>query len=333
VQGLHFALLGEAEPKVEYKRSTAAYSLYLQARSLEQRANTQADWEKVAEYARLAISTDVTFPQAWAFFSHVLASQAQLGYIPGNVGWGAARQAALRSLELDATLPEGHAALAGVYIGEDWNWEAAQTQIEDALVQDHDNPQAMAWAGYLALALGQNDRALTYLEGAVSSDPMDPDKYNLLGKALVLKGRSDEAQVVLHKALLIDSDQVFSHWNLGRISLASGDAASALVEFDHEPHEEMRLVGTALATFAEGRKTDADIPLAVLQQRYASSNPADIAMVYSYRGEIDKAFSWLERAYKERDPACILVKAEPLFANLRADARYAAFLRKMNLPT
>jgi len=331
VQGLHFALLGQIEPKSNNKRSITAYSLYLQARSLEQRANTQADWEKVAEYARLTISTDVTFPQAWAFFSHVLAIQAQLGYIPGSVGWGAARQAAMRALELDSTLAEGHAALAGVYIGQDWNWDAAQTQIEDALQQDPGNPQAMSWAGYLALALGQNDRALTYFENAVAADPMDPDKYNLLGQALILKGRSDEAQVALHKALLIDSGEVFSHWNLGRIALASGDAPSALVEFDHEPHEEIRLVGTALAVFAQGRKADSDIPLTVLEQRYASSNPANIAMVYAYRGEKDKAFAWLERAFKERDPACILVKAEPLFASLRSDPRYAAFLQRMNL--
>ena len=332
VQGLHFALLGEAEPKADNKRNAAAYSLYLQARSLEQRANTQADWEKVAEYARLTISTDVTFPQAWAFFSHVLAVQSQLGYVPGSVGWGAARQAAMRSLELDPTLPEGHAALAGVYIGQDWNWEEAQMQIDDALQQDASNPQAMTWGGYLALALGQNDRALTYLQNAVSADPLNADKFVLLGQALVLKGRSDEAQVALHKALLIDSGQVFAHWNLGRIVLASGDPASALVEFDHEPHEEMRLVGTSIAVFAEGRKADSDIPLTVLEQRYASTNPADIAMVYAYRGDKDKAFAWLDRALKERDPACILVKAEPFFAKLRDDPRYAAFLRKMNLP-
>jgi TolB-like protein/DNA-binding winged helix-turn-helix (wHTH) protein len=331
-QGLHFALLGETEPKSTNKRSTAAYSLYLQARSLELRANTQADWEKVAEYARLTISTDVTFPQAWAFFSHVLSTQAQLGYIPGNIGWGAARQAAMRSLELDSSLPEGHAALAGIFIGSDWNWDAAETQIEDALQEDSSNALAMSWGGYLALALGRNDRALSYFESAVSADPLDPDKYNLLGQALILKGRSDEAQVALHKALLIDSGQVFSHWFLGRIALASGDPAAALAEIDHEPHEEIRLVGTAISVFAQGRKADSDIPLRVLEQKFAAMNPTDIAMVYAYRGEKDKAFAWLDRGYKERDPACILVKAEPLFENLRTDPRYEEFLRKMKLP-
>jgi TolB-like protein/DNA-binding winged helix-turn-helix (wHTH) protein/lipoprotein NlpI len=332
VQGLHFALLGETVPKSMNKRSTAAYSLYLQARSLELRADTQADWEKVSEYARLTISTDVSFPQAWAFFAHVLSTQALLGYIPGSMGWGAARQTATRSLDLDPTLPDGHAALAGVLIGSDWNWEAAQTEIDDALQEDPGNAQAMVWGGYLALALGRRDRALAYLQDAVAADPLDPQKYVLLGQALIVNGRSDEAQVALHKALLLDPGRVFAHAYLGRIALASGDAASALVEFDHEPDERSRLAGTGIGVFAQGRKADSDIPLRVLEQRYAESNPADIAMVYAYRGEKDKAFAWLERAYLERDPACVLVKAEPLFEHLRTDPRYEQFVRRMKFP-
>jgi len=262
----------------------------------------------------------------------VLSTQAQLGYIPANVGWGAARQAALRSLELDPTLPEGHAAMAGIHIDSDWNWDAAQTQIEDALQQDSSSALAMSWGGYLALALGQRDRALSYFESAVAADPLDPDKYNLLGQALILKGRSDEAQVALHKALLIDSSQLFSHWYLGRIALASGDPEAALAEIDHEPFEEIRLVGTSIAVFAQGRKVDSDIPLRVLEQKFAKLNPADIAMVYAYRGDKDKAFAWLDRAFVERDPACVLVKAEPLFDKLRDDPRYESFLHRMRLP-
>jgi TolB-like protein/DNA-binding winged helix-turn-helix (wHTH) protein/tetratricopeptide (TPR) repeat protein len=331
VQGLHFALLGETVPTSMNKRSTAAYSLYLQARSLELRADTQADWEKVSEYAKLTISTDVTFPQAWAFFAHVLTTEALLGYIPGTVGWGAARQTATRALDLDPTLPDGHAALAGVLIGSDWSWDAAQVEIDDALQEDPGNAQAMAWGGYLALALGRNDRALAYLQNAVAADPLDPQKYNLLGQALIASGRPDEAQVALHKALLLDPGRVFSHGFLGKIALAGGDPASALVEFDHEPDERTRLAGTAIGAFAQGRKADSEIPLRVLEQRYAESNPADIAMVYAYRGEKDKAFAWLDRAYDGRDPACVLIQAEPLFGALRSDPRYAQFVRRMKL--
>jgi TolB-like protein/DNA-binding winged helix-turn-helix (wHTH) protein/Tfp pilus assembly protein PilF len=332
VQGLHFALLGESQPKSANTRSVTAYSLYLQARSLELRADTQADWDKVAEYARLTISTDVTFAQAWAYFAHVLSAQAQLGYIPGTVGWEAARQAATRSLELDPSLPDGHAALAGILAAYDRNWESAQTHVDDALQEDSANASAMYWAGYIAQAMGQTDRALAYYENAVTADPLNPDRYNPLAQVLALKGRSDEAQVLLQKALILDAGETYSHWNLARIGLASGDPEAALVELSHEPDEEIRLVGTAIAVFAQGRKADSDIPLTVLQQKYSKTNPADIAMVFAFRGETDQAFAWLERAYAEHDPNCGLVKAEPLFQKIRSDPRYEAFLHRMNLP-
>ncbi len=331
-QGLHFALLGETQSRVTNARSMAAYSLYLQARSLQLRANTPADWEKVAEYARLTISSDVTFAQAWAFFSQVLSTQAQYGYISGNVGWGAARAAAQRALELDPSLPEGHAALAGVLLSYDRDWDGARAQIEDALQDDPGNALAMTWGGYLALALGQNDRALAYFESAVAADPLDPDKYNRLALALIKMGRSDEAQVALHRALIIDSNQPFAHANLARITLASGDPATALDELEHEPHDETRLLGRAVALFAQGRRADADAALGELERRYARIHPADLAAAYAARGDKDRAFSWLDQAYARHDPACALVKAEPLFANLHADGRYGAYLRRLKLP-
>ncbi len=45
-----------------------------------------------------------------------------------------------------------------------------------------------------------------------------------------------------------------------------------------------------------------------------------------------KAFEWLERAYKQRDGGLIEMKGDPLLRNLERDPRYAAFLKKMNLP-
>jgi hypothetical protein len=55
--------------------------------------------------------------------------------------------------------------------------------------------------------------------------------------------------------------------------------------------------------------------------------------VYSFRGEADKSFEWLEYAYKQRDPGLPEIKSNPLFKKLYRDPRYAEFLKKMRLPT
>ena len=46
----------------------------------------------------------------------------------------------------------------------------------------------------------------------------------------------------------------------------------------------------------------------------------------------DEAFEWLDRAYVQRSGSLIGLKVDPLMKSLRDDPRYAAFLRKLNLP-
>jgi serine/threonine-protein kinase len=57
-----------------------------------------------------------------------------------------------------------------------------------------------------------------------------------------------------------------------------------------------------------------------------------IAEVYAWRGEADKAFEWLDRAYASHDPGACLAKADPFIASLRSDPRYVAYLKKLKLP-
>jgi hypothetical protein len=50
-------------------------------------------------------------------------------------------------------------------------------------------------------------------------------------------------------------------------------------------------------------------------------------------GEVDAAFSWMDRAIDERDPMMIPIKTYPFLDPIRDDARFSALLRKMNLDT
>jgi hypothetical protein len=59
---------------------------------------------------------------------------------------------------------------------------------------------------------------------------------------------------------------------------------------------------------------------------------SEIADAYAYRGELDQAFTWLERAYRQKDTVLYLIKSDPFFKKLDGDPRYKAFLRKMKLP-
>jgi hypothetical protein len=73
--------------------------------------------------------------------------------------------------------------------------------------------------------------------------------------------------------------------------------------------------------------------LAELIAKYRITAAYQVAQVYSYRGEADKSFEWLEYAYKQRDPGLPEIKSNPLFKKLYGDPRYTQFLEKMRLPT
>jgi serine/threonine-protein kinase len=54
--------------------------------------------------------------------------------------------------------------------------------------------------------------------------------------------------------------------------------------------------------------------------------------VFAWRGEKDRAFEWLERAYSQRDGGLSDIKVDPALNSLRTDSRYQALLRRMKLP-
>ena len=61
-------------------------------------------------------------------------------------------------------------------------------------------------------------------------------------------------------------------------------------------------------------------------------SPREIAMLYSYLGETDEAFVWLEQAYRERDPTMVALKWDLRMAPLHSDPRWADLLRRIGFP-
>ncbi len=90
-------------------------------------------------------------------------------------------------------------------------------------------------------------------------------------------------------------------------------------------------MGTAMAAHSLGRAEESRRALDELIAKGAEGGAYQIAEVFAWRGEREKAFEWLERAYRQHDSGLQVVKADPLFRDLRGDPRFAALLRKMGL--
>ena len=58
-----------------------------------------------------------------------------------------------------------------------------------------------------------------------------------------------------------------------------------------------------------------------------------IAQVYAWRGENDKAFEWLQIALDNHDTGMVSLLIDPLLHGLQHDARFNSLLVKIGLPT
>ena len=119
---------------------------------------------------------------------------------------------------------------------------------------------------------------------------------------------------------------------LGFVLLAHGEPAAALAAMEQETDEGFRQYGLALAFGALGRQGDADRALAALETSYADNMAESIASVYACRKQLDRAFAWLDRAYRQHDGQLPLIKADPCVKNLEPDPRLQALYKKINFP-
>jgi tetratricopeptide (TPR) repeat protein len=154
-----------------------------------------------------------------------------------------------------------------------------------------------------------------------------------LGYELYFVDRNEEALAALEKAQELNPRLSSLHLTYGQIHLSEGSWQSALEEMEKETGEWEKLSGEVLAYHALGRREESDKALKKLIATHQNDSAYQIAEAYAYRGEVDKAFVWLDRAYRQRDPGTPEFKTNPRMKILRADMRYAELLKKMRLPT
>ncbi|MFI5089317.1 MAG: adenylate/guanylate cyclase domain-containing protein [Terriglobales bacterium] len=329
---LKVALLGRKTAMPSAQGTNAeAYNAYLQGEYFLKRHGKE-NLEKAIGYYEQTIKLDPGYAPAWVGLAAARSDQADRGYLPVEEGYREAREAAERALALDANLAAAHAAMGGIKMSYDWDWAGADASYQQALALEPGNAKFVRNAAVLAKTMGRLDEALAQDRRAVELDPLSVPAHSTLGLAAYYAGRREEAAAALKKAMELNPEFPNSHALLGQVYLAQAHPQEALAEMEREPEPAIRLQGQALAYHALGRKKESDVALAELVKKYQADAAFQIAEVYAFRGEADRAFEWLERAYAQRDSGLAEMKGDPLLKSLERDPRYAAFLKKMRLP-
>jgi TolB-like protein/Flp pilus assembly protein TadD len=334
-EALQLKLLGgNSQPLAPNPRSPNpdAYQAYLQAKYFSGRGQSKEELGKALAYTDTAIKLDEKYAPAWALRASVHNEMAEYGLIDSAEGYQKARADAERAIALDPALAAPYLALANKQIDYDWDWDAADSSLTKAASLEPGNVEVFRLRSHLSRILGNLDQATRLYEQVVALDPLRPNSYSGLEYVLYVEGRYDDAQATLQKALDLNPQATYVHLTMGEALIVEGRPQQALAEIEKEPIEWGKLTGQALAYHALGREQDSNAALENLIAKYGSAGAFQIAQVYAYRGESDKSFEWLERAYQQRDSGLPEIKNDPLFKNLRHDPRYNELLKKMGLP-
>ena len=257
---------------------------------------------------------------------------AEEGFTDLATGFRNARDNAERAIALDPASASGYLALARTQIYHDWNWDTADTCLAKAAALEPGSAEVVRTRSYLFRVLGNLDQGVNSYEQAVALDPLRANSHLGLGNMLYIAGRYDQAMAEMQKALELNPQSAFAHANLGKILIAEAKPQQALAEIQREPTDWERLTDEAAVYHALGREQESNAALTELIAKHGNDSAYQIAEVYAYRGESDKSFEWLDRAYSQRDAGLPEIKTDPLLKTLRHDPRYNAMLQKMRLP-
>jgi TolB-like protein/Tfp pilus assembly protein PilF len=326
VKQLKVTLLG-AVPKAR-TTDPEAYALYLQAVQLGRQATAEAYKQSDALF-RKVLAIDPRYAPAWERLSSNIANETGQALLSNKEGYAQAREAATKALAIDPDYAPAHASLGFIAMNGGNDLAGAAQHFKRALALDPSDLGVLRNSATLLANLGRRDEALALDEAVVRRDPVNVTALYNLGIYQRQASRLDAAAASFHTALSLAPGRGNAHAQLGTALLLKGNAQGALAEIEQETSEVWKMISLPLAYHALGRKADSDAALAALMAKEEKDSPYNIAYVYAYRGEADKAFEWLDKAVEYGDPGLSEIVAENLFDKIHADPRWLAFLRKI----
>jgi TolB-like protein/DNA-binding winged helix-turn-helix (wHTH) protein/Tfp pilus assembly protein PilF len=309
-----------------------AYEAFLQARYFAHMQDEESE-KKALHYANKAIEFDPNYPPAYALRASIELESGGMTWTDLSEATEKARHDTEKAIALDPNLADGYRVLSMIQAWVELNCPEAEASLKRASDLAPGDPDNLGRSAWLAMCLGRPQQAVELWKQELLLDPLRPDEYICLAQSLRDLGRYEEAHGALAKARDINPNQIsMIHEVGGEVYLAQGRAQEALAEMEKEPPGLFHDLGAALAYNTLGRRQESGTALARMISQHSNDGAYQIAQVYAYRGEVDQAFKWLNRAHAQHDPGLMWFKTDLKLESLRKDPRCAELLKKLNLP-
>jgi TolB-like protein/Flp pilus assembly protein TadD len=313
----------------------AAYTAYQRGVAYAALGTAVGQHEAIAQFDQ-AIRLDPRYAQAYA------AASGSWGGLAGTFDTDAvavrndiaqSRAAADMALQLDPNLAAAHGALAGLMVSFDFNWTGALAESQRAVELAPGDSRAKFGLADTQARLGRVVSAVKLDRQTLASAPLNALAYFGLGRKLIGLGQFDDAESALRQSIKLTPGASRPYAYLAVIAVLRGDAVAALSAAQKTPPGQWHDFAMTLALQIGSDRAAADTALKNTIDKYSSTTAYQIAEIYAVRKDSDNMFKWLDRAVANRDAGVELLLFDPLALRYRNDPRFAAFCRKVGLPT
>ena len=312
-----------------------AYDAYLRGRHLLATTMTLEGYGSAERYFRHSLDLEPAYAPAWSGVADALYGLSSTYQTPSSV-MPQSREAAKKAIELDESVAEAHTSLGIVHMAYDWDWRAAEKELDRAIELKPGDADARYWRGRLLVLTGRFDDGLAEVRRSVDLDPLSSMRNIFLGWNLTLARRGPESVALLSAACKAEPSYYLPQIFLALALELTGDHAGAVAAAEKSlqlyPNNDSfaqmaHVYGTA------GRRSDALRMIHLLRERRLETFvPAgNIAYAFAGLGEADSTFHWLDLAVEDRSEMLTILKVEPGFDPVRKDPRFADVLRRVGL--
>jgi serine/threonine protein kinase/Tol biopolymer transport system component/Flp pilus assembly protein TadD len=328
-----------AERELLNKRETenaSAYQAYLKGRYLWNKFTDEALGQALEQF-REAIRLDPNYALAHVGVADYYNWAAVYHMLPPDECYTRGKAAAIKALQLDDTLAEGHASLASATLCGDWDWERAEQLFKRSIELNTNFPGAHEAYSYLLSAQGRFQEGVREIRRAAEINPLSAMDAAMVSWNLYQARQYDEVIAQTQNVLEIDPafgvasvplSAAYERKGMIEEAIAAARKAVSLMPGTVVP---LWVLGHALAR--HGERDEARRVLAEMEQlsrvRYVSAY--HMAIIHAGLDERDEAFNCLEKAYRDRDAWMIWLGTEPKLDDLRSDPRFTDLLQRIGL--
>jgi len=316
-----------------------AYEAYLRGRYLFSTQYTmEQPLRQAKSYFEESIHKDPGFAPAYTGLADAYLYLALFRHVPQEAGLRSAREALQKALQLDDSMGEAHDTLGEIGWRRDWNWEAAERELDKAIALAPSYPCAHEDRAEFLAFLGRRAEALAELT-RVNQIDFGPSAYHTeAGVYFQLRDYPNLLEASRRGVASNPNDWV-DHYELGIGYDGTGKLPEAIVEYQKAvelSNGDQNARGSLAHAFAAiGNRADAEKILHDLERKSKDGyvSPYVLATIYASLGEKDKAFQYLEKAYDERSlDISWNLKPDLRIDSLRPDPRFQDLARRVRLP-